>query len=188
TTASAVYDPAHKPTLGDGERIRYFSTDLVGNAEAPHTSTAVRFATATPPPGGGVQPDNRFTSGRPAIAPGGGLVLRYGLPGAGRLEVILHHNRRPGPTPRRLLPGPGRVVPGRAERNAPRAGGQRLVIPLSRYGLRMIRRNGGHLRVVITEQFTPVGGTARTRSRTVRLRMRRGSPSAITIAGVSGGA
>jgi hypothetical protein len=31
TAASAVYDPAGKPVLRDGERIRYFSVDSAGN-------------------------------------------------------------------------------------------------------------------------------------------------------------
>lgn len=42
TTASAVYDDAAPPTLGDGERISYFSVDAVGNAETPRTSDPVR--------------------------------------------------------------------------------------------------------------------------------------------------
>ena len=53
TTASAVYDPASKPTLGDGERIRYFSVDHAGNAEAPHGSGAVHVATPGTGTGGG---------------------------------------------------------------------------------------------------------------------------------------
>jgi hypothetical protein len=38
TTASALYDPAAKPSLNPGERIYYFSTDKAGNAEVPHLS------------------------------------------------------------------------------------------------------------------------------------------------------
>ena len=55
TTASEVYDPANKPTLGNGESIRYFSVDQVGNAEASKTSRAVRIGGG----GGGtpVEPD-----------------------------------------------------------------------------------------------------------------------------------
>jgi hypothetical protein len=63
TTASAVYDPGAKPTLGDGERIRYFSTDAAGNAETPHSSGAVRVATS----GGGDD-----SSGGGSGDPGGG--------------------------------------------------------------------------------------------------------------------
>jgi len=50
TSASAVYDAAHKPTLGDGQRIRYFSTDRVGHAETAHSSLAAHVA-APPKPG-----------------------------------------------------------------------------------------------------------------------------------------
>ncbi|MDO8188752.1 choice-of-anchor J domain-containing protein [Conexibacter sp. JD483] len=41
TTASAVYDPANRPLLAAGERIRYFSVDAVGNAERARLSLAV---------------------------------------------------------------------------------------------------------------------------------------------------
>ncbi|HYH59413.1 MAG TPA: hypothetical protein VD790_09370 [Thermoleophilaceae bacterium] len=53
TSSSAVYDPAAKPTLGDGERVKYFSVDLAGNAEAVKTSAAVDVADdeEEPPPG-----------------------------------------------------------------------------------------------------------------------------------------
>src|SRR5262249_2591233 len=40
TAASPVYAPAHKPVLGNGEKIRYFAVDNVGNAEAVKTSRA----------------------------------------------------------------------------------------------------------------------------------------------------
>ena len=40
TTASAVYDPANKPVLTNGQRIRYFSVDGAGNAEQPKLSEA----------------------------------------------------------------------------------------------------------------------------------------------------
>jgi hypothetical protein len=48
TTASAVYSPAAKPTLGDGERISYFSVDNAGNAEAVSTSPAAKVDTVAP--------------------------------------------------------------------------------------------------------------------------------------------
>ncbi len=43
TTASSVYDPANPPVLGDGERIRYFAVDKVGNTENVRTSRRVDF-------------------------------------------------------------------------------------------------------------------------------------------------
>ena len=48
TAASSVYDAGSKPTLADGERIKYFSTDLAGNAEAVKTSAAAKVDTAAP--------------------------------------------------------------------------------------------------------------------------------------------
>jgi hypothetical protein len=48
TTGSSVYDPANKPVLGDGERIKYFSVDVAGNAEAVKTSPAVQVDQAAP--------------------------------------------------------------------------------------------------------------------------------------------
>jgi hypothetical protein len=48
TTSSTVYDPAHKPTLANGERIRYFAVDQRGNAETEHASPAARVDTVAP--------------------------------------------------------------------------------------------------------------------------------------------
>src|SRR5207244_7556478 len=48
TTASTLYDPAHKPSLANGERIKYFSTDAVGNAETVQTSPAAKVDKAAP--------------------------------------------------------------------------------------------------------------------------------------------
>jgi hypothetical protein len=50
TTSSSLYDPANKPALDNGQRIRYFSTDRAGNTEAARTSLAAA-ATAPPAPG-----------------------------------------------------------------------------------------------------------------------------------------
>jgi hypothetical protein len=46
TTASRRYDPAHKPVLTRGQRIRYLAVDNVGNAETARTSRPahVRFS------------------------------------------------------------------------------------------------------------------------------------------------
>ena len=45
TTSSAVYDPAAKPKLADGQRIRYFSRDRVGNVEPVKSSPVVQSTT-----------------------------------------------------------------------------------------------------------------------------------------------
>lgn len=50
TTSSPAYDAAAKPVLADGERIRYFSVDAVGNAEAPRSSQTVVAPIAPPEP------------------------------------------------------------------------------------------------------------------------------------------
>ena len=42
TTASAVYNPAKKPVLTNGQRIKYFSVDLLGNAEAVRVSATAQ--------------------------------------------------------------------------------------------------------------------------------------------------
>jgi alpha-tubulin suppressor-like RCC1 family protein len=39
-SSPAIYDPAHKPVLLDGQQITYYSVDLAGNAETAHTSGA----------------------------------------------------------------------------------------------------------------------------------------------------
>jgi hypothetical protein len=71
TTASAVYDPAAKPSLGDGERIRYFSTDLAGNAETPHSSGAVKVASSGGSDGGGGSGGGNSGSGGGGSSGGG---------------------------------------------------------------------------------------------------------------------
>jgi len=48
TTSSSVYDPAHKPTLDDGQKISYFSVDARGNAETVHSSAAAKVDTQAP--------------------------------------------------------------------------------------------------------------------------------------------
>jgi hypothetical protein len=48
TTGSLVYDPAAKPLLTDGERIKYFSTDAAGNDEAVKTSNAAKVDGVAP--------------------------------------------------------------------------------------------------------------------------------------------
>ena len=48
TTSSAEYDPAAKPVLGDGEKIKYFSVDKVGDTEAVKTSAAAKVDLAAP--------------------------------------------------------------------------------------------------------------------------------------------
>lgn len=50
TPASTPYDPANKPELNVGERIRYFSVDVVGNAEAVKTSRVVASTEPPAPP------------------------------------------------------------------------------------------------------------------------------------------
>jgi hypothetical protein len=48
TASSSIYDSAHKPTLADGQQIRYFSVDALGNAEGVESSSTVRFDTESP--------------------------------------------------------------------------------------------------------------------------------------------
>ncbi|WP_193609807.1 beta strand repeat-containing protein [Nocardioides lijunqiniae] len=47
-TPTDLYDPSNKPTLGDGERIRYFAIDNAGNRETAHTSRAVQVDSTRP--------------------------------------------------------------------------------------------------------------------------------------------
>jgi Chitobiase/beta-hexosaminidase C-terminal domain len=42
------YDPAHRPSLADGQRITYYSIDRAGNAETPHASAPAKVDTAAP--------------------------------------------------------------------------------------------------------------------------------------------
>ncbi|HEY4094550.1 MAG TPA: FG-GAP-like repeat-containing protein [Baekduia sp.] len=72
TAADAEYDPAHKPVLHGGERISYFSTDHVGNAERVRVSRAVEAppavdappAVVAPPPPAGVTAITATIAGR----------------------------------------------------------------------------------------------------------------------------
>lgn len=53
TTASAVYDASAKPVLTAGERIRYFTVDVAGNAEAARSSLSIPVPVLPDPPAGG---------------------------------------------------------------------------------------------------------------------------------------
>jgi hypothetical protein len=44
----AVYDPASKPVLGDGQRLRYGATDVAGNTEAVKETARARVDSAVP--------------------------------------------------------------------------------------------------------------------------------------------
>jgi hypothetical protein len=46
TTASRQYDPASKPVLANGQKIRYFAVDAAGNVEASKTSSAAKVLTS----------------------------------------------------------------------------------------------------------------------------------------------
>ena len=89
TASSAVYDPASKPVLHDGERISYFSTDNAANAEAVKTSSALHInapATAPPPPG----PPPPVAPPPPAPPPAG-PVLCQGKPATIIATATQHH-------------------------------------------------------------------------------------------------
>lgn len=91
TTASPLYDPASKPVLAGGERIRYFSVDAAGNEEAPRSSQVVVAPQEPGGPGDGTDPE---TPGGPSD---GGDPTTPGGPDTGR-----------GPdTPTGPGPGPG---------------------------------------------------------------------------------
>ena len=68
TTSSAVYDPAAKPVLQDGERIAYLSVDVAGNAETPHTSAAVQVDVGVPDTTLTEAPADPTSDPRPAVA------------------------------------------------------------------------------------------------------------------------
>lgn len=85
-TSGAIYDPAAKPVLGDGQRIRYFAVDGF-NREATKTSVAVRVDAVAPtigddvPAASAVNPQVTLTAGDTG---GSGLKeIRYviGAPG-----------------------------------------------------------------------------------------------------------
>ena len=89
TRASALYDVDRKPQLGNGERIRYFSTDRYGNTEPVRTSGVARVDSA--PPGSVVvgAGESEFSD----------IDVEYdaadGLSGLARVELYV---RRPGGT------------------------------------------------------------------------------------------
>ena len=68
TTASTKYDPASKPVVHDGERIRFFSIDVAGNAEADQTSAAAKVDAAVPDTAIDAAPEADTADSTPAIA------------------------------------------------------------------------------------------------------------------------
>jgi hypothetical protein len=85
-SGAATYDPANKPVLQDGERIRYSSTDNVGNVEAAKTSAAAKVDTATPTTTDNVPPEARNAPVRVTLSAddtgGSGLASTVYLIGA----------------------------------------------------------------------------------------------------------
>lgn len=75
TVASAVYDAGARPMLADGQKIRYFSVDFAGNAEAVKTSVAAAVNTTTFTPGARTANDTLFRD----IGNGGYDAQHYGL-------------------------------------------------------------------------------------------------------------
>lgn len=72
TVSSTLYDPASKPTLVNGEKIRYFAVDNAGNAEAPHTSAAAQVtATVSTPAIGGSPVVGQTLSASATVQPAG---------------------------------------------------------------------------------------------------------------------
>jgi acetyl esterase/lipase len=87
TTASAVYDPSAKPVLGDGERIKYFSSDLDGNVEPVESSPAAMVDTSAPTSAASAA----ATTESPTIP------VRYAADDAGSgLERVELYVKRPG--------------------------------------------------------------------------------------------
>lgn len=74
TTSSSVYNPASPPVLRNGQRIRYFAVDKVGNTELPKTSAPLKA-----PPG--------FTVSLVTV-PSGSARFDVQLDGAGRSETL----------------------------------------------------------------------------------------------------
>jgi hypothetical protein len=113
TSASAVYNPAAKPNLADGERIKYFSTDNAGNAEAVKTSRVLAVALPPPPP-----EKLRSCLGRKTTIVARAGVVTRGTPGADVIVGTLGADRiRSGAGNDRIcsLKGKDTIVSGAAD-------------------------------------------------------------------------
>jgi hypothetical protein len=93
STSSPVYDPATKPLLSDGARIRYFSTDGAGNSEAVRTSNAAKVDGSAPQTSDDVTSTwgtDDVTVTLTAVDPGSGVAHTYyainGTPTSGSAE------------------------------------------------------------------------------------------------------
>jgi ABC-type phosphate transport system substrate-binding protein len=125
--------------------------------------------TTTPPPSGGTtppppaaQPSNAFSVPRTTISSGtGAATLSVKLPGAGRLELLGSAKS-----------GRKTIKVGRVVLTATKAGTFKLTLKPSTAAKRLLRKKG-RLKVTLKLTFTPNGGTAKSSSRTVTLKLRK---------------
>ena len=122
--------------------------------------------TTTPPPPP-VAPSNVFSVPRTVLSSRNGTAtFSMRVPAAGRLELIGRAN----------VPGRSRasrrIIVGRARRTVGRAGTYTLTLKPGSAAKRRLRR-ARRLRVRVTLTYTPTGGTARSSTRTVTLKLRR---------------
>jgi hypothetical protein len=170
TFSATATDPAANTSACSSTTVTYTqktpAAQSASDPATPATSTDPAVPAEMTPV---AAPDNNFTIGRPTLSRRT-LTVPYGLPGAGVLEVLVHHPRRPVRRLRvALRPGPGRYALARARLAIPASGPATVNLKLSRAGRRMLRRNNHYLTLVLTARFTPAGGTPRKISRIVVL-------------------
>ena len=174
--ATVRFDPA---ALGvRTARLVVDSDAASGPNEAELTGVAVEVvappvgpappAPGSPAPGGqptapAQAPSNEFAFRLARLGSAGAVALTITVPGPGVLTVL--ETTRTG--------SPARTVTvGRAVVRPDAAGTTRLRVRLNRAGRRLLREGEGRLRGRVTVSFTPTGGVARTRSKTITLRGR----------------
>ena len=123
----------------------------------------------TTPPPAPVAPSNVFSVPRTALSSRNGTAtFSIRVPGAGRLDLVGTANVPGGRASRR-------IVVGRARRSVGRAGTFTLTLKPGSAAKKRLRRTR-RLRVRVTLTYTPAGGTARSSTRTVTLKLEEAAP------------
>lgn len=115
-TKPLIYDPANKPTLNNGERIRYSSVDKVGNVEVARTSVAARVDPEIPktPVVSGLSARERCVRGATLKTPTGdatGLAFSFSLSAKASVKYVI--KRRNGSRGKSTCPVVAGRTPGR---------------------------------------------------------------------------
>ena len=166
-------------------RVRVTATNAAGDTSADSAPSTVVTGTGGPGnpgdpggggpggggPGGNEPPTNEFTIDSTAISSAKGqATITVNVPGPGILALTA--TSPPAPASARAHAAAKRIVVARILRNVTAAGRVKLVIKPKRRAMRVLKRKH-RLRIGMKLSYTPAGGTPRTVTRTLTLKLKK---------------